>query len=300
MRIASGAGFVKRMSLRQNSCVFAHEARHARGLAVAASSRRIPTVAQDGTLILYEYPLNEHIRTLLRLEDLFERLEFFAAREHALDHHVALVTLFEILDVAARADLKSDLLQELERQRQALMAFRNNPEVSVEALERILEEIDDAARELGSITGKSGQHLRDNEWLMSIRSRTIIAGGACEFDLPSYYAWQHRHHEARQRDIAAWAAPFRPLYDSLSIVLKLLRESAQRSALTAQQGSYQQPLGGKSYQMVQVRLDPATGAIPEISANKYLLWIRFTSQDGDLRPRPFEGSVDFELALCNL
>jgi cell division protein ZapD len=257
-------------------------------------------VAQDGTLILYEYPLNERIRTLLRLEDLFERLEFFAAQEHALDHHVALVTLFEILDVAARADLKSDLLQELERQRQALMAFRNNPEVSVEALERILEEIDDAARELGSITGKSGQHLRDNEWLMSIRSRTIIAGGACEFDLPSYYAWQHRHHEARQRDIAAWAAPFRPLYDSLAIVLKLLRESAQRSTLTAQQGSYQQPLGGKSYQMVQVRLDPATGAIPEISANKYLLWIRFTSQDGDLRPRPFEGSVDFELALCNL
>jgi len=262
--------------------------------------RTIPTAAQDGTLILYEYPLNERVRTLLRLEDLFERLEFFAGKEHALDHHVALVTLFEILDVAGRADLKSDLLQELERQRQTLMAFRNNPEVSVEALDRILEDIDGAARDLGAITGKSGQHLRDNEWLMSIRSRTIIAGGACEFDLPSYHAWQHRHHEARQRDIAAWAAPFKPLYDSLSIVLKLLRESAQRFSLSAQQGSYQQPLGGKSYQMVQVRLDPATGAIPEISANKYMLWIRFTSQGGDLRPRPFEGTVDFELALCNL
>lgn len=261
---------------------------------------KLSIAAQDGTLILYEYPLNERVRTLLRLEDLFERLEYFAAKEHPLDHHVALVTLFEILDVAARADLKSDLLQELERQRQALMAFRNNPEVSMTALERILEEIDEAARELGSITGKSGQHLRDNEWLMSIRSRTIIAGGACEFDLPSYYAWQHRHHEARQRDIAAWAAPFKPLYDSLAIVLKLLRESAQHSTLTAQQGSYQQPLGGKSYQMVQVRLDPATGAIPEISANKYLLWIRFTSQGGDMRPKPFEGSVDFELTLCNL
>ncbi len=256
--------------------------------------------AQDGTLILYEYPLNERIRTLLRLEDLFERLEFFASREHPLDHHVALVTLFEILDVAGRADLKSDLLQELERQRQALTAFRTNPEVSVEALDRILAEIDDAARELVAVTGKSGQHLRENEWLMSIRSRTIIAGGACEFDLPSYYAWQHRPADARQGDIAGWAAPFRPLYDSLCIVLKLLRESAQRTRLSTQQGSYQQPLGGRSYQMVQVRLDPATGAIPEISANKYLLWIRFTSQDGDMRPRPYEGTVEFELALCNL
>ncbi len=41
--------------------------------------------------------------------------------------------------------------------------------------------------------GKTGQqYLRDNEWLMSIRGRTIIPGGACEFDLPSYYAWQQR------------------------------------------------------------------------------------------------------------
>ncbi len=251
-------------------------------------------------MILYEYPLNERVRTLLRLEDLFERLDFFASQEHPLDHHVALGTLFEILDVAGRADLKSDLLQELERQRQALIGFRSSPEVSQEALDSILGDIDEAAGALGAATGKSGQHLRDNEWLMSIRSRMIIAGGACEFDLPSYYAWQHRHHEARQHDIATWAAPFKPTYDSLTIVLRLLRESAQRSSLTAQGGSFQQPLAGRTYQMVQVRLDPATGAIPEISANKYLLWIRFTSRDGDLRPRAVESSVDFELSLCNL
>ena len=52
----------------------------------------------DPALILYEYPFNERIRTLLRLEDLFERLYFFAAHEHAFEHHAALVTLFEILD----------------------------------------------------------------------------------------------------------------------------------------------------------------------------------------------------------
>jgi len=251
-------------------------------------------------LILYEYPLNERVRTLLRLEDLFDRLDFFARREHSLDHHVALTTLFDILDISARADVKSDLLQELDRQRQALTQFRSSPDVSLEALDRILAQIDEAWASLNATTGKTGQHLRDNEWLMSIRSRTIIAGGACEFDLPSYYAWQNRAPEVRQRDIAAWGAPFRPLYDSLSIVLRLLRESAQRSTLVAQQGSFQQPLGGKTYQMVQVRLDPATGAIPEISANKYLLWIRFTIQDGDLRPRPFDGTVAFELSLCNL
>ena len=44
-----------------------------------------------------------------------------------------IVTLFEILDVASRADIKSDLLQELERQKQALESLRKNPDVSEEA-----------------------------------------------------------------------------------------------------------------------------------------------------------------------
>ncbi|MEN9313921.1 MAG: hypothetical protein RIS35_314 [Pseudomonadota bacterium] len=252
-------------------------------------------------MILYEYPLNERIRTLLRLEDLFDRLEFFARREHPLDHHVAITTLFDLLEAGGRADLKSDLLQELDRQRHALAQYRGRQGVSTDALDAILAEIDEAHTGLAALTGKTGQHLRDNEWLTSIRSRSIIAGGACEFDLPSYFAWQHRTAEARRHDIGVWAMPFMPIRNGLSIVLRLLRESAQHARLVAQPGAgFQQSLGGKPYQMIQIRLDPETGAIPEISANKYQLWIRFTAQDGDLRPRPFEGSVDFELALCNL
>lgn len=251
-------------------------------------------------MILYEYPLNERIRTLLRLEDLFVRFDHFAVQSGPLEHHVALTTLFEILEVSSRADLKSDLLQELERQRQTLIAFRGNPAVAHDALDAVLADVDHAAQLLSGAAGKTGQHLRDNEWLMSIRSRAIIAGGTCEFDLPSYHAWLNRPPEARLRDIGTWIAPFRALRDSLVIVLQLLRESAQRAVVSTQQGSYQQTLGGKAYQMLQIRVDPESGAIPEISANKYMLWIRFTSQGGDLRPRPFEGNVEFELSLCNL
>jgi len=263
-------------------------------------NRRAGISRRGIVLILYEYPLNERVRTLLRLEDLFTRLNHFFREDHPLSHHVALVTLFELLEVSARADLKSDLLQELDRQRQTLLGYRSNPRVSSAALEQILGQIEVAWSGINSAAGRTGQHIRDNEWLMSIRSRTAIAGGACVFDLPSYFAWQNRSTEERQRDITLWAAPFLPLEQGVSIILKLLRESAQSSTQVAENGSFQQPLGGKTYQMVQVRLDPATGAIPELSANKYLLWIRFTTQGGDLRPRAYDGDVEFELALCNL
>jgi cell division protein ZapD len=82
------------------------------------------------SVILYEYPLHERIRTYLRLEHLFVRLHQLATRIDDLDHHFALVTLFEIMEVAARADLKSDLLKDLDRQRHTLDAYRGNPAIA--------------------------------------------------------------------------------------------------------------------------------------------------------------------------
>ncbi len=227
-------------------------------------------------MILYEYPFNERIRTLLRLEDLFERFAFFMAQEDAREHHVALTTLFEIAEVAGRADLKSDLMKELERQRQTLTPFRGNPGIEQNALETVLGEIEQTLAHLAQMQGKTGQHLTDNEWLASIRSRAVIPGGTCKFDLPSYYAWQQWPAEQRRHDIAKWAK------------------------VMAMQGSYQQMLSGRSYQLMQVRVPSELRVIPEASANKYMLWVRFTTQDGDVRPRAVDIDVPFQLTLCNL
>jgi cell division protein ZapD len=250
-------------------------------------------------LTVYEYPFNERIRTLLRLEDLYEKFRFFIQQDHRLQHHVALATIYEMLEVAGRADLKSDLLQELERQKQTLLGFKTNPNVEASRLDAILTDIEKTSAALIAMQGKTGQHIRDNEWLMSIRGRTIIPGGACEFDLPSYHAWQHQPVEQRRADILGWFAPLEPLFAAITIVLRLLRESGRASHIVAAAGSFQQMLQGRTYQLLRVALDPALGAIPEISANKYVLWIRFTSQGGDMKPKPFEGDVPFELTLCN-
>jgi len=250
-------------------------------------------------LIIYEYPFNERIRTLLRLEDLHEKFTYFLNQEHALQHHVALSTIFEMMEVAGRADLKSDLLQELERQKQTLLGYRSHPNVQAEALDSILAELEQVTSALVSSQSRAGQNIRENEWLMSIRGRTIIPGGACEFDLPSYHAWQQRPSSQRFADIANWFAPLSPLFGALGLALRLLRDSGRALSLSAQTGSYQQMLQGKVYQMLRLKVEASRGAIPEISANKYMLWVRFTSQDGDLKPKPFEEDVPFELTLCS-
>ena len=251
-------------------------------------------------MITYEYPLNERIRTLLRLEDLFERSRHFIALSDPHDHHMALLTLFEIMEVASRADLKSDLLQEIERQKQVLLSFRNNPDISEDALAGVLKDMEQAATALLAMTGRIGQYLRENDWLMSIKQRTGIPGGACEFDLPSYHYWLHRPAAERTGQLVGWTAPLHPLRDGTAIILRILRESGKPQMHKAPQGTFQQ-MGGKAAQMLRVRLGREHACVPEISANKYVLNIRFLAQGSeDNRARTADWDVDFELTFCNL
>ncbi len=251
-------------------------------------------------LILYEYPLNERLRTFLRLEDLFERLWHFVRAPEAYDHHAALLTIFEVLELSGRGDIKSDLLQELERQRQTLNNFRTDPGVQQGVLDTVLTELESAFAALVAQPGKTGQHIRDNEWLSAIRSRAIIPGGTCEFDLPSYHAWLCKPLAARQLDLDQWIAPFKPLEQGLRVTMRLLRESGNSREAVAPGGVFQQDMKGKTFQLLRLRIDPALQAVPEISANKYVLHIRFMQAGVQARPPAIEHDVPFRLALCNL
>ncbi len=251
-------------------------------------------------MITYEYPLNERIRTLLRLEDLYDRVGFFLDKDSAHDHHACLSALFEILEVASRADLKSDLLQELDRQRTFLDALRSNPAISEDKLNHVLAEIDSAFANLHATSGKTGQSLRDNEWLMAIKQRASIPGGTSEFDLPSYHAWLHHPAERRRADLAGWIKSVTPIHAGLAIVLRVLRESGRSVSLIAFQGVYQQTPAEKPAQMLRLSLDQELPCVPEISANKYALNVRFLLPDSVQKTRVFEQDVPFELAFCNL
>jgi len=251
-------------------------------------------------VISYDFPLNESMRTLLRLEDLFARMAYFTEKTSATDHHAALNVLFEIFEVASRADLKSDLLQELERQKRQLAALHNNPGISEDALDAVLGEIENASGRLFGMSGKIGQHLRENEWLMGIKQRTYIPGGTCEFDLPSYHYWLHQDAMLRRNYLNAWLTPLLSISDSLDIILKLMRESGKTYHFTAQQGSFQQMQGGRVAQLLRLSLDNTLPCVPEVSANKYVLNIRFIAANYAAKSALYEQDVAFDLVFCAL
>jgi cell division protein ZapD len=257
--------------------------------------------SDDRPVIRYEHPLNERIRTLMRLEDLFARANFFASRDDAPDHHAALLSLFEITDVAARADLKTDLLQELERQKQVLGPLRSNQQIDQQALLALLAEIEQVNANLLAQAGKLGMHLRENEWLMAIKQRAAIPGGVCEFDLPAYHHWLNKAAPERREDLAGWLEPFVPIRTGAAIVLRLLRENSRVSRHTAFHGVFQLMLTTtKVAQLLRLTLEHNHPFVPEMSANKYALNIRFIGVAGMDRGNVVDQNIDFELAFCNL
>ncbi|MDO9093073.1 MAG: cell division protein ZapD [Rubrivivax sp.] len=256
-------------------------------------------------MVLYEYPFNEGIRTMLRLEHLFDRLGQLAARDAPVDHHFALATIFEIMDVASRADLKSDLLKELDRHRTQLQAFRGHPGIAESVLDAVTARIDHAFAGLNALQGKAGQALASNDWLMSIRSRINIPGGTCEFDLPAYYAWQQHAPERRRSDLQGWMATLTPMAEALQVLLGLLRDSGTPQRMVATGGQYQQSLQnqqgtpqGKVYQLLRVRVSAEDGVVPEITGHRLMVSVRFMRPDTEGRLRPAAADTTFELSLC--
>lgn len=250
-------------------------------------------------MILYEYPCNERIRSFLRVEHLFDRLFFFADGGDARCHQIAMATLFDLLDICDRADLRTAVLQDMDRHRSALAGLREHPGVDSAMVDQLLGNIQSAVADLGG-QGRIGQILRDNEWLASLRGRVSVPGGSSQVDMPSYYSWQIKPAEVREHDLRQWIEPFQPLYRGLGLILRLLRESGDVVEQLATQGAYQEMLGGKTFQLLRVWVDENLKVFPEVSANKYVIWVRFATQDNELKPQPVTRDVAFRLARCNI
>lgn len=251
-------------------------------------------------MILYEYPFNERIRTYLRLEHLFLTLSNLMARSDPLDHHFALTTIFEVMDVGARADLKSDVLRDLEKQKQVLNAYRGNPAIAEGMLDHVIGQIDHCYGALNALPGKAGQILTENDWLMSIRSRIGIPGGTCEFDLPAYFAWQHQNAETRKADLQRWSSSLVPLAESIQLLLKLLRDSGSPQKVIAVAGQFQQNLPqGRTFQLLRLALNRDLKLIPEISGNRLMVSIRLMYHGEDDRLHASTADGAFELTLCS-
>jgi cell division protein ZapD len=248
----------------------------------------------------YEQPLNERMRTFLRLEFLYQQLCYHLEQRDPWSTRAAVGAILEILTITARGDVRSDVLKELERQIAVIHEYQTKPGADSERVHAIVANLAKLRTDLNATGGNFLQRLRDSEFLNAIKHRSAIPGGTCEFDLPDYAHWLSQPFEVRAAALNDWVVNVRPLGDAVVELLWLTRQNTHPRRETATAGVYQLNLD-KSMQVQLLRITlPAGGELyPEISGSHHRCTIRFLKwSDVSVRPAQTDQDVAFLLTTC--
>jgi cell division protein ZapD len=249
---------------------------------------------------VYEQPLNERMRTFLRLDFLYQQTLYHEERADSWSTRSAVNSLLEILAITARGDIRSEVLKELERQMAMLHEFAARPGVDSGRLKAVLSNLARLRTELNNAGALFMQRLRDSEFLNSIKHRSAIPGGTCEFDLPDYRHWLDQPAEARAAAFDDWMVTIRPLCDAVTELLWLTREAGRPRPEVAVAGSFQLAFERDNpCQLIRIALPEGTLLFPEISGSHHRCSIRFLSwADVNARPVQTTDDVKFLLTTC--
>lgn len=250
--------------------------------------------------IVYEQPLNERMRTFLRLEFLYTQASYHSESPSPWSARAAVSSLLEILAITARGDSRSDVLKELERHVNVLKEYQSKTGVDPGRLKSLMSNLVKLRHDLSAIGGNHMAPLRDSEFLSAIKHRSAIPGGTCDFDLPDYSYWLNRPGDVRAAEFDGWLALIRPLCDSIAELLWITRQNAKRKSEVATGGIFQLQFDRDNpCQLVRVTLPPNSGLFPEISGNQHRCTIRFLNWlDATSRPAHIEEDVSFRLTCC--
>ena len=250
--------------------------------------------------IIYEQPLNERIRSFLRLEFLFAEAAHHLRGTSHWDSRSTLTALLDIMAIFGRTDLKTEVLKELERHAGTLARLEQNPAVDRKRLSETLGELETLTDCLHHNSGPVGAALKTNEFLSAIQQRSAIAGGTCDFDLPGYHFWLEQPVEQRTRDLAEWLKHFEAIAGAIQLTLKMIRESASIKPLIAEKGFFQKTLDPNlPCQLVRVSVKRKVPYFAEISGGRHRFTVRFLStseEDGHLHQTTDD--IPFELGCC--
>ncbi len=256
--------------------------------------------APDAGVAHYEQPLSERMRTLLRLEFLYNPMLENSEQDDDWATRATISTLLEILAILSRGDVRSEVLNELDHQISALERFQSHTGVDGGRLGNLMHNLSTSREEISSIGTGYLQALKDSHFLNAIKHRSAIPGGTCEFDLPEYSHWLRQPIGRRQTDMTNWIQAIRPLCDGVSEVLWLIRESAQPKERRASNGMFQHNMQkDANCRLLRVSLQKGSGLFPEISGSQHRFTIRFLEWSAvGQRATQTTSDVPFQLSIC--
>lgn len=245
--------------------------------------------------VLYEHPLNERIRNYLKLEQLFALTSHCINKQITINHQVFFNSLFAIQDTLERNDVRGDLIKDLEKLEQSLVIWSKAPDIDTTALEENLAQTVKLIGKL-KISTPNWYQLKEDKFLAGLKQRFAIQGGSCSFDLPQLQFWLHQSEEQLTKDATQWLTALNEINDSLTLVLRFVRQRADFETIETDSGFYQD--NGEGLLLLRIKLPTDCPFYPTVSGNKYRYSIRFMLPCQHTGRRYSNQATSFQLARC--
>jgi cell division protein ZapD len=249
----------------------------------------------------YEHPMNERMRSFLRLEYLFDRAQYHTEKPSHWDSSAALDNILIILDMINRKDIRKELLHEIDRLTKSFLQLSSVPEVDNSLLELVLHELNELQGELQILQSLIAPKLRKNPFITTMAKRFAIPNSLLATDLPVAHHWFSASSERRHQDLSSWLDYLSFTRNAIALVLQLVRHSTPSCYKTAINGIYHQSMDAHTVcQLVQVSTVSSVPYYVEISGGKHRFTVRFIESDDNQIVLPFSQNVNFQLACCTL
>jgi len=229
----------------------------------------------------------------LRLECLFLTVVQACEETHPVIHHYALKNIIEIIKLIEKPELKSRFLKEFMRIEHAL---NKSQTIMSNAL---YADLFIQIQHLSHVVGRFGESIHQDAFLQSISLAQTSQHSDCELHSPQLLLWLESEPLQRQSDLLAWLKPLRTLYETVTVYLALLRNTAQFDIIDMLNGFYQRSLpSNTSCHLILLRMDRHSGIVPRMQLGHHGLSLRLCDATSMHEVRRVETKID--LAICQL
>ena len=246
---------------------------------------------------LYELPLNEHLRTFMRVEFISNRLNYFLELDDSWATRSIIHGLIEIYSILSRTDVRREVITDLDRYIYEMRKYQDSPLADEDRARELRQDLESLKVTVENSGSDYLKPLRDNEFLNSLLHRQTLPGGKAEFDMPKYKFWLDSGRT--KSDIDQWVGVIKPVCSSIDKLLWMIRESTEAISTVAVGGFYNHQISkNHKISLVRIFLDENT-IYPEVSGGKHLISIRFFNWgDSEENWSQTKENINFRISLC--
>ena len=247
---------------------------------------------------IYELPLNERLRTFMRIEFLYSRLNNFSASKDHWQIRTTIHTLLEIYTILARTDVRREVLADLDRYIIQMQRFQSMPDADNEMATNLLEDLNIIKEKMIQLGTGYLHPLRDDDYISALLHRHTLPGGKAEFDMPRYKFWLEGDSKALKNDLDKWINVIKPICGGIEKLMWIIRESSEPIGAVATSGQYNHQIGKTAQiSLIRVFLDNPS-VYPEISGGRHMIAIRFLERNSEGKFLQTDENIEFKLSLC--